>query len=201
MSTRSYVSPKRQAKAEATRNAILMAFRDQLLDPGFDQLSPTDAATRAGCSVRTVHGYFPTNESRIEAMAELLEGDLLTDSVGLPTRPADLPDHFRQIHRAAASTPLVVALLKHGGDDWLEIRARRRAARLDAVRDVVVSTGADEQATHRATSLLLALAGAEITLALRDQFGVDPHDIPDMVAHNVELIVADLVAHADGPSA
>ena len=69
--TRSYVSPKRQAKAEATRHAILEAFREQLIEPGRDQLSPTDAAAAAGCSVRTVHGYFPTQESRILGLAEL----------------------------------------------------------------------------------------------------------------------------------
>ena len=65
--TRSYVSPKREAQAAATRQAILEAFCAQLLDEGRDDLSPTEAAAAAGCSVRTVHTHFPTRESRVES--------------------------------------------------------------------------------------------------------------------------------------
>ena len=54
-STRRYESPKRDAQAAATRNAILEAFVEQLSEPGRDNISPSDAAVRAGVSLRTVH--------------------------------------------------------------------------------------------------------------------------------------------------
>ena len=44
MSTvRAYVSPKREAQAQATRTAILEAFAEQLSEPGRDKLSPSEA--------------------------------------------------------------------------------------------------------------------------------------------------------------
>jgi AcrR family transcriptional regulator len=68
---RRYVSPKREAQAAATRSAILDAFVEQLSDPGRDTLSPSEAAVRAGVSVRTVHLYFPNLESQVAALSAL----------------------------------------------------------------------------------------------------------------------------------
>ena len=71
--SRTYVSPKREAQAAATRDAILEAFADQLADPTCTALSPTDAAQRVGVSVRTVHNYFPDDDARIIALGEWLD--------------------------------------------------------------------------------------------------------------------------------
>ncbi|MEM9562318.1 MAG: TetR/AcrR family transcriptional regulator [Actinomycetota bacterium] len=190
--SRRYVSPKRAAQAEATRRAILEAFREQLIEPGRQSLSPTEAAASAGCSVRTVHGHFPTKESRVAALAELLEGELYVPPLTLPERPADLPDHYRRIHRSALESPLAAALMQAGGAEWQEIRSRRRADRLDAVRRVATGIGAPDAETERVTAILLALAGAEVTLSMRDQLGIDPDDIPEALAYAVELLLADL---------
>lgn len=190
--TRRYVSPKREARAAATRQAILEAFRDQLLEGGRDTLSPTDAAARSGCSVRTVHGHFPTRESRVEALAEWLEEDLYPEPLPLPTSVDDLPDHYRTIHRAALASPLTPTLVGQTGSEWREVRSRRRAERLDAIRRVVASIGAPDDAATDATAVLLTLAGGEVTMIMRDQLGLDERRIPDAVAHTVELIIADL---------
>lgn len=190
--TRRYESPARAAKAEATRRAILQAFRDQLVEPGRDALSPTDAAKTARCSVRTVHGYFPTKESRVVALAELLETELWSEPVRPPQTADDLPEHFRRIHRKALGDPLAAALIRHGGVEWEEVRAQRRAERLGAVRRVIADIGAPAEPTEHATAAALALAGAEISLAMRDQLGVDADRAPDAVAYAIEAIVADL---------
>ena len=63
--SRRYVSPKRDAQAAATREAILQAFAAQLSSPGRATLSPSEAARRAGVSVRTVHMHFPTADDQI----------------------------------------------------------------------------------------------------------------------------------------
>ena len=195
--SRRYVSPKRAAKAEATRRAILEAFRDQLFEPDRETLSPTDAATAAGCSVRTVHGYFPDKESRIAGLAALLEEELYAEPVPIPQTVEDLPDHYRRIHLSALKHPLATALVKSGGPEWDEVRARRRADRLNAVRTVAAGIGAPAAATEQATGVLLALAGAEVTMTMRDQFGVTPEMIPDAVAHVVTLITDDLRRQAE----
>ena len=198
--TRRYVSPKREAKAAATRRAIVEAFRDQLMEPNRDNLSPTDAAAAVGCSVRTVHGHFPTRESRIEALAAMLEEELYAERLALPTNADDLPDHYRTIHRAAVNSPFTEALVSRSGE-WRQVRSRRRADRLEAVRRVVADIGAPAEHTEDATAMLLALAGAEVTLLLRDQAQLAADRIPETLAHTVELIVADLrqaAAREDG---
>ncbi len=189
--TRRYVSPKREAKAAATRQAILEAFRDQLMEPGRDNLSPTDAAATVGCSVRTVHGHFPTGESRIEALAAMLENELYAERLVLPTSADDLPDHYRAIHQAALDSPFTEALVSRSGE-LRQVRSRRRADRLEAVRQVVADIGAPADRTEDATAVLLSLAGGEVTLFLRDQAGLARDRIPEALAHTVELIVADL---------
>lgn len=196
--SRSYDSSKRKAKAEATRLAILEAFRDQLLEPGRDSLSPTDAAAQAGCSVRTVHSYFPTTESRVQALAEWLEDQFYTEPVPVPARVDDLGDHYRRIHRSAQTSPLAVALATQAGKEWQEVRRARRSERLQAVRDCVAAVGAPDAVTARTTAMLLALAGAEITTIMRDQFEIDDDVALDAITHTVDLIVADLEQAAGG---
>ena len=191
-SARTYVSPKRAAQAEATRQAILEAFRDQLTEPGRDDLSPTDAAAAAGCSVRTVHGHFPTKESRVVALAELLEAELYAQPLRLPETADDLPDHYRRIHRSALGSDLAAALVRSGGSEWQEVRSQRRADRLAAVRRVIEEVGAPETDTRRMAGVLLALSGAEVALTMRDEYGMDPGEIPDAIASAVETLVDDL---------
>ncbi len=191
-STRRYNSPKREAEAEATRRRILDAFRHQLVTEGRDTLSPTDAAKRAGCSVRTVHGHFPSQESRIEALARNLDAEIYAEPPIPPETADDLGDHYRLIHQAALGSELSAALLSQVGSEWREIRALRRAARLDAVRTVVEGLGAPKEATEKALAVLLALAGGEVAIAMRDQSGLDADKVPDAIAHTVELVVADL---------
>src|SRR5262249_48549720 len=99
-STRTYNSPKREAQAAATREAILAAFADQLSE-GRDRLSPSDAAERAGVSLRTVHFHFPNEESQIIAISEWLDHVLYPSGVVLATGPDDLARYFRDIHTMA----------------------------------------------------------------------------------------------------
>lgn len=190
--TRRYVSPKREAEAEATRRRILEAFRHQLVDEGRDTLSPSAAAERAGCSVRTVHGHFPSRESRVEALAEHLDAELYPEPVVPPTSDDALGDHYRRIHRSALGSELATALLSQGGSEWQQIRARRREERLEAIRTIVRSIGAPHEATEDALGVLLMLAGGEVAITMRDQVGLEAERIPEAIANTVELIVEDL---------
>ncbi|MEO1060372.1 MAG: hypothetical protein AAFZ07_03060 [Actinomycetota bacterium] len=196
-STRRYVSPLREAQARATRDAIVDAFIEQLQEPGRTQLSPTDAAASAGCSVRTVHSHFPTTESRISAIAEALEGMLFPDGLTLPETADDLPEHYRLIHARAIRGEVSTNLLNQTSEAWRAVRAERRADRLDAVRRCVEGIGAPREATDDATAMLLVLAGGEISVTMRDQFDVDIERIPDIVADTVTGILDRLRSAAE----
>ncbi|MDZ4776391.1 MAG: TetR/AcrR family transcriptional regulator [Alphaproteobacteria bacterium] len=198
-SARRYSSPKREAQAAATRAAILDAFAEQLSEPGRDRLSPSEAAARAGVSLRTVHAHFPNEESQIAALGEWLDRKIYPQGVQLATGPDDLPRYYRHIHTMALKHPMTRALASGRGGAWQEVRIARRAKRLEAIRAAVKAVGAPPKATADATAMLLSLSGADASWPLHDH-GLPLERIPDVIADTVELIVAKLRTQVKTPS-
>ncbi len=200
MTSRQYVSPTRDAKAKATRRAILEAFAAQFTDPTCDRLSPSLAAKEAGVSLRTVHFHFPNEESQITALGEWLDGELYPEGVVLCASPDDLVRYFRDIHRLALKHPLSRFLLGRAMAShtsvWRTVRDRRRTVRLEAIRQAVKAIGAPQRETEEATAMLLSLSGADASWPLHDH-GLPIERIPDVIANTVELIVAQLRTKAD----
>lgn len=194
--TRRYVSPKREAQAAATREAILDAFAEQLSEPGRDKLSPSEAALRAGVSLRTVHFHFPNEESQALALGEWFDRILYPHGVVLCSGPDDLARYFRDIHRNALKHPISRVLASNKGV-WGEMRKTRRAARLDAIRRAVKAIGAPKRATEDATAQLLGLSGADASWSMHDH-GLPLERAPDVIANTVQLIVDQLKAQARG---
>jgi AcrR family transcriptional regulator len=197
MSTgRTYVSPKREAQAAATRDAILSAFAAQLSDPARTTFSPTEAAERAGVSVRTVHNYFPDADAQIVGLAEWFDRQVYPQAVPVADGPDDLARYFRDIHANALRTPIARALAYYRSPVWQEVREKRRAARLDAIRRSVAAIGAPKRDTEDATAMLLSLAGADISWPMHENYGLPIKRIPDAIANTVQLIVDQLKAKA-----
>lgn len=194
--TRRYVSPKRDAQAAATREAILEVFAEQLAEPGRDKLSPSEAALRAGVSLRTVYFHFPNEESQIVAIGEWFDRVLYPQGVVLCSGPDDLPRYFRDIHRMALKHPVSRALASDKGV-WRDMRKSRRAARLDAIRKAVKAIGAPKRATEDATAMLLSLSGADASWPLYDH-GLPVDRVPEVIANTVLLIVTQLREQAKG---
>lgn len=196
--TRRYHSPKRAAQVAATRQAILDAFVDQLREGGRTELSPSDAARRAGVSVRTVQTYFPTKADRITALADWIDRFTYPDGIEPVRGPDDMARYYREVHTQALASPLTRVLLASRGDgEWEAIRARRRAERLDAIRAAVAQVGAPQRETEDATAVLIGLAGADASLPLHDVHGLPLDRVPSAIAHTVELIMADLAKAAE----
>ena len=193
--TRRYISPQRQAQAAATREAILAAFAHQLSEPGRDHLSPSEAARRAGVSLRTVHVHFPNEEIQIAALSDWFDRMLYPDGVVLASGPGDLPRYFRDIHAMALKHPQTRALSTRGGV-WRDVRQRRRVGRLEAIRAAVAAVGAPPQATEDATAMLLSLSGADASWPLYDH-GLPLARIPDVIAETVAMILEKLRRQAE----
>lgn len=190
-SPRRYVSPKREAQAAAARAAILDAFAEQLSMPGRDRLSPSEAARRAGVSLRTVHAYFPNEESQVAALAAWFDGVLYPGGVALAEGPDDLARYYRDIHSMALRHPVSRALASRRDGVWAEVRQSRRAIRLAAIRTAVAAIGAPPQAAADATAMLLSLSGADASWPLHDH-GLPLDRIPGVIAGTVQLIVDQL---------
>jgi AcrR family transcriptional regulator len=190
MNTRTYNSPKREAQAQATREAILDAFAEQLSE-GRDRLSPSDAAERAGVSLRTVHVYFPNEDSQIAGVGEWFDRLFYPGGVQLADGPDDLARYFRDIHRMALQHPVSRVIASARGGVWQEVRQRRRVKRLNAIREAVKAIGAPKKASEEATAMLLSLSGADASWPLVDH-GLPAARAPDVIAHTVQLVVDDL---------
>jgi hypothetical protein len=106
--------------------------------------------------------------------------------------------YFRDVHKAALQWPLARALAAARSPVWREVRKRRRAERLDAIRSSVAATGAPRRETEEATATLLSMSGAEFSWAMHD-FGLPLDRIPGTIARTVQLIVDDLQAAAARP--
>jgi len=194
--SRTYVSPKREAKAAATRDAILEAFADQLTDAGRATLSPKEAADQAGVSTRTVHNYFPDADAQIIGLAEWFDRRIHRQPVEVAQGPDDLARYFRDIHANALKSPIARGLAEFRSPMWNDVRASARADRLDAIRRSVAEIGAPKRDTEDATAMLLALGGADTCWPMHEDHGLPIERIPDTIANTVQLIVDQLRAKA-----
>lgn len=93
-------------------------------------------------------------------------------------------------------SPIARALAEFRSPAWNEVRARRRARTLDAIRRAVAAIGAPAQAAEDATVMLLMLADADIGRPMHEAHDLPKERIPDAIANTVQLIVDQLKASA-----
>jgi AcrR family transcriptional regulator len=192
--SRPYYSPARQARLEHTKRAIVDAFIAQLGDPGRTALSPAAAARTAGVSIRTVHHYFPDADAQLAAVAAEVEARLFPQQALLPQTPRDLPGLVTAVYRAAeGQLPLLRALVASSVGN--QVRARRRAARLQAIRNVLAGIGAGPNETSRAVAVVSMLASADAGIVLADQYGLSLEEAGRACAEATRAIVAGLSAN------
>lgn len=193
--TRPYHSPARQARRQHTEQAIVEAFIAQLGDPGRAVLSPAAAARAAGVSIRTVQHYFPGADAQLAAVADEVEARLYPDPPPLPRTPAELPDLVTAVYRfAEGQLPLLRALVR--SSLGAQVRARRRAARLEAIRTVLEGIGAGQAETRHAIAVVSLLASADAGIALADQYGLSLQEAGHACAQATRAIIDSLTAQA-----
>lgn len=196
MSTaRTYHSPGRQARREQTRQAIVEALTAQLGDPGRTALSPAAAAQAAGVSTRTVHHYFPDAEAQLAAVADEVEARLFPHPAPLPQTPAELPALVTAVYQAAeGQLPLLRALV--ASTVGSQVRHRRRAQRLAAIKDTLEQIGASQGETRRAVAVVSLLASADAGVVLADQYGLTLREAGQACAEATRALITHLTAQA-----
>lgn len=198
--TRPYHSPGRQARRQHTKQAIIDAFIAQLGDSGRAALSPAAAARAAGVSIRTVHHYFPDADAQLAAVAAEVEARLYPQPPPLPQTPAELPDLVTAVYQGAeGQLPLLRALVRSSIGP--QIRARRRASRLQAIRNVLEQIGAGQAESIRAIAIVSLLASADAGIVLADQYGLTLPEAGRACAEATRAIIDRLSAHATPPKA
>lgn len=86
--------------------------------------------------------HFPTADDQIIALSDWFDRHFCPKGIQPAEGPDDLARYFRDVHKVALQWPLTRALTTAPSPVWREVRQRRRAERLDAIRQAVAVIGA-----------------------------------------------------------
>lgn len=202
---RTYHSPLRDRRVAETRELVLTATAEIVVERGATEFSMREVAERADVALRTVYRYFPSRQELLDGLAIMVEerlGDWLEHSDPDWTDPAN-----RSVQALLASVPAVfdrfdrleplstaMAMLSAAGmrtsgthDQRTEVFKAIVADRLD---------GGSSEAAHD-FAVIRHLISSNTWLALRQGFGLSGREAGEAVARVVaQLLGADAQAIA-----
>ena len=190
---RGYASPLRVDQANQTRERILEAFAEQLVDGGLKDFSIERVASRAGVSTRTVYQHFPNRDDLLDAVTTWLDERVAVEAVteatdseeflhGIGAAFASFDEHETMI-RAQLITELGQTIRAHG-------RSRRRPAIESIVRRAAPNLAPSE--IRRATSVIHYLASSEAWRSMKDESGLSGREAGQAVTWAIRTLLAEL---------
>lgn len=174
------MSELRARQRDQTRELILQATQELVVEVHAWSMSMEEVAERAGVSRRTIYRYFPTREALLLAASEQWSDAAVADGVSI-TGVDDIEDYLvEQWTRLAAHLPEV--LLQHQGQAGREMRRRwlprARAMGTAAIGDLPLPEA--EQAEF--IDLMIALLSSSMFLELVDHMGHEPRRAAELVS-------------------
>ena len=188
--SRNYSSPLRERQTQQTRELILEALTELVVELGTDELSMQQVADRAGVAKRTLYRHFPDRASMVIALTEQLISDFGQDAEQSLETVEDLgplvSTVFRQFDATETKSRALVLLAsdpRHPPND-----TRQRS---DRWRDLIAASFPDlTQRQHRQlVGLLRVLASSQSWLRLRDEFEIPGHESGELVSFAMEAIL------------
>jgi len=197
ISKRPYDNSGRKKKAEQTRQSILSALAEQLVNNNSSDFSIDEAAQRAGVSTRTLFRYFPSKELMLEGMSEWVFS--ITGKISLPHSSDELEHTIQASYRmfednAGLMRALLLSDLGRGIRHRLAVRRRKGVA--DAL-DSAVSGLAPEEA-KAVKALMVHIITAEAWWQMRDAYGVPGEESSKVVRWTTRLML-EALAKGDHP--
>lgn len=181
-----------------TRERILRALVEVVLEGGLSDFSVQGVADRCGVSHRTVYRHFPTRESMLDGLVEQMSA--VMEAAGGVAQVVDIDDlagavgvNFGLFTDHAA---LAEAAVRFSVGTATENRDRRR--RTDAVSVAVGQLGLDGADARLVTGVLRLLSSSRSWLLLREA-GLDPDDTAVAAGWAIEVLV-DAVRSGRAPS-
>jgi len=187
-SRKAYESPTRKEHAELTRQKIVQALMDLMVDERPATIAIPAVAKRANVSVRTVYHYFPTKDALFDALPEAARnrGSLEIED---PTSPKELA---ARAHEAFAyferNDSLFNALRASEAAERvvpeLDRRALARASK--AVSPLVDDL--DEASLDKLTGLIGLLVSYDAYRTLTRRYELSKEDAADAIAWTITTI-------------
>ena len=181
--TRSYDSPTRKEHAELTRQRILDALIELMVDERPATISIPAVAKRANVSVRTVYHHFATKEALFDALAATPQERGGGTELPVPQTPKELATGMRAAyvyleHNAALFNAVRVSEVEPLVRGQLDRRANAR------VRDALqpVSDRLDDEAFTRLCAVIGALVSNDTYRLLTRRYGLPRDEAADVAA-------------------
>lgn len=191
---RGYHSPLRERQARDTRDSILGAAADLIVDEGLEGFSMRAVADRASVSERTVYHHFPNRQALLDGFTAWVDEQLRERRLQIDPRDIeDLPGRIAAIFRAfddiGAPARAMARLSAADGMRSAEYRERTEAFRERLAE--LLEPLPDEEA-ERCFALIRHIVSSTTWLTLRDEFGLSPDDTARAIAWALETLLEDL---------
>jgi AcrR family transcriptional regulator len=189
--TRTYNSPLRVEQMERTRERILEAAAEQLLEEGLEELSLPRAAQRARVSVPTVYRHFSTKEALMQELTDWVDRELRLSEVpeSIDEFTEYLPRFFVHLDENEA---LVRARLLSGVHRQIHHDTRRRRDKLveKAMEDVTARL--DPLDARRACAVVRVLMNSAAWEMMRDNWNLTGEQAGEAAAWAIRILVEEL---------
>ena len=178
----------RERQRAATREQIIQAVHEVLVDESPAALSMPRIAERAGTSLRTLYRYFPTKEALVDAASESFRvpASVVGGAVNLRT----LPDYMETVW--TGFTEIIGAIrAQHLTPAGRALRDARLPRNRRGVRDSLVADGIElpDADLDRLVDLIVTLMSSSMYLELVDRLGHSEKDAARLAAWAVDAAV------------
>jgi AcrR family transcriptional regulator len=180
----------RDAQRDVTRDRIVEAVRQMLVEANPGALSMVAVAERSGVSRRTVYRHFPTKEELVAAVAEdndeRVRGQIGGRQVALQDPESFLLDLWPDLARNLDAT-----IVTNATPAGREVRRRRIAERRAVVGEGIRSLGIDptSEEGQRLLTLFVLLTSSSALAEMTDIQGLAPKDAARIAGWALQLIM------------
>ncbi len=177
------------SQSTATRERILGALAEVVLEGGLSDFSVQGVADRCGVSHRTVYRHFPTRESMLDGLVEQMSAAMRSaGGVEQVDDVADLP-HAVATNFALFTDHEAIAAAAVRFSVGTAIENRDRRGRTDAVSAAVGVLGLSGDDARLVAGVLRHLSSSRTWLLLREA-GLGADDTTAAAAWAIEVLVA-----------
>jgi len=187
---------QQELSRKLTREVILRALSDVIVEQGVHDFSVQTVADRAGVSHRTVYRHFASREELLNGLYLWLDdrlGEL--ELPGISNNAWEIPKAITRIFLALDEEDRMVRALSIVGlttNHQTEQRRQRTAEFRSALRELAPDL--DEEAFVAAFAVIRSLGAAQQWFILRQQFGLSGDHSGPAVARAITVLIEDLVA-------
>ena len=198
---RAYKSELREAKAAETRETLLDALHDLLLEMSVEEVSIPKVAAAAGVTAPTAYRYFPTLEDLYRAFLERMRPQLGLDSQSLSgLTPEGTPDLVAKLYRRFEKHGELLRRLIDS-PTWTRVRLARNVDRFAILEPAFADASVLGRKQLKVALGAIALFGSPSTWRwLRDVWGLGAADAARAAEFATRAMIRELREQGKGGS-